>query len=51
MTDLSLSWGMGGFKKWRDPSNGGDEFEMRGKVDTLLKIMLWTAQFLWQKMH
>ena len=30
MTDLPVRWGMGDFKKWGDPSNGGDGFEMGG---------------------
>ena len=29
MTDLLVRWGrMRDFKKWEDPSNGGDDFEM-----------------------
>lgn len=39
MTDLPVRWGDGSFKKWGNPSNGGDDFEMGGGVGTPLRTM------------
>ena len=31
---------MGGFKKWRDPSNGGEVWFWNGGIDTPLRTMI-----------
>ena len=37
---------MGGFKKWFDPSNGRDDFEMRGRADTSLRTMVLFGNYI-----
>lgn len=40
MTDFPVRWGDGGFQEMGvDPSNEGDDFEMRGGVDAPLQTM------------